>query len=135
MLKLFYYRPGQVLRFQDIEAARIARHLVHEGGKVVSPTHCCLYLPGDIPGTHFCYRLSRPQGSSVAGRIKSKENANDPIGNQTCDFLVCSAVAQPTVPPCTPGGSIFLENVGVIFQTYIISELGCFTWAVPAVKY
>jgi hypothetical protein len=93
----------------------------------------CLYLPGDIPGTHFRYRLSRPQGSSVAGRIKSKENPNDPIGNQTC-VLVCSAVPQPTMLPCTPRGSIFLENLGVIFQTYIISELRCFTWAVPAVK-
>jgi hypothetical protein len=23
-----------------------------------------------IPGTHFCYRLSRPQGHSAAGRIR-----------------------------------------------------------------
>jgi hypothetical protein len=25
------------------------------------------------PGTHFCYRLSRPQGHSAAGRIRSIE--------------------------------------------------------------
>ena len=30
-----------------------------------------LYLPGNMPGTHFCQRLSRPQGLSAAGRIMS----------------------------------------------------------------
>ena len=30
--------------------------------------------PRDIPGTHFCYRLSRPQVQSAAGGIKSTEN-------------------------------------------------------------
>jgi hypothetical protein len=37
--------------------------------------HLCLPCPpGDIPGTHFCYRLVRPQGRSAAGRIKSMKN-------------------------------------------------------------
>ena len=30
-----------------------------------------LHPPGNIPGTHFCWRLSRPQGHSAAGRIMS----------------------------------------------------------------
>ena len=30
-----------------------------------------LYSPGNIPGTHFCQRLSQPQGHSAAGRIMS----------------------------------------------------------------
>jgi hypothetical protein len=34
----------------------------------------CLYPPGDIPGTHFCWRLSRPQGHSAARRITSMKN-------------------------------------------------------------
>ena len=55
-----------------------------------------LYTPGDIPGTHFCYRLSLPQSNSAAGRIKSMKNPNDPTGNWTHDLLVCSAVPQPT---------------------------------------
>jgi len=29
---------------------------------------------GDIPDTHFCYRLSRPQGHSATRRIKSVQN-------------------------------------------------------------
>jgi len=30
-----------------------------------------LYLPGNIPSTHFCLRLSQPQGHSAAGKIIS----------------------------------------------------------------
>jgi hypothetical protein len=44
-----------------------------------------LYQPGNIPGTHFRDRLSRPQGQSVAGRIMSIKNSNDTIGNRTQD--------------------------------------------------
>jgi len=30
-----------------------------------------LYPPGNAPGTHFRYRLSRPQGHSGIGRMKN----------------------------------------------------------------
>ena len=58
-----------------------------------------LYSPGDTPGTHFCYRLSRPQGHSAAGRVTSIKNSNDTIWNRNRDLPVCSAVPQPTAPP------------------------------------
>ena len=58
--------------------------------------------PGNIPGTHFCQRLSRPQGHSAAGRIMSMKNSNDTIGNRTRDLPACSAVPQPTAPPRAP---------------------------------
>jgi hypothetical protein len=47
-----------------------------------------LYAPGDSPGTHFCYRLRRPQGHSAAGRVrpKSVKKQNDPTGNRTATF-------------------------------------------------
>jgi len=32
----------------------------------------------------------------------SMKNSNDTIGNQTHDLLACTAVPQPTAPPCTP---------------------------------
>jgi hypothetical protein len=51
-----------------------------------------LYSPEKIPGTHFCYRLSPPQGHSATGRIKSTNNFNDPNGNRTRDLSACSAV-------------------------------------------
>jgi hypothetical protein len=62
----------------------------------------CLCPPGKISGTHFCLRLSQPQGPSTAGRIKSMENPYDPIGNRTGDLPACSTEPQPTVPPRTP---------------------------------
>ena len=39
------------------------------GGKDVSLTHQPPLHPGNAPGTHFCYRLSRPQSHSAIGRI------------------------------------------------------------------
>ena len=54
-----------------------------------------LYPTGNIPGTHFYYRLSRPQGHSAIGKIMSMKNSNPrPSG--------CSAVPQPTAPPRAP---------------------------------
>ena len=57
---------------------------------------------GNIPGTHFRYRLSQPQGHSAAGRIMSMKNSNDTIGNRIRDFPVCRAVPQPTAPRRAP---------------------------------
>ena len=57
-----------------------------DGGKVVSLTHRLPLPPGNTPGTHFCKRLSRPQGRSATGRIMSLENSNDTIGNRTRDL-------------------------------------------------
>ena len=54
------------------------------------------YRSGNISGTHFCYRLSRPQSHSAAGRIMSMKGSNDTIENRTRDLLACSAVPQPT---------------------------------------
>ena len=59
-------------------------------------------FPGNIPGTHFCQTLSRPQGHSAAGRIMSMENFSDTIGNRNRELQACSAVAQTTAPPCLP---------------------------------
>ena len=61
-----------------------------------------LYPLGNMPGTHFCCRLSQPPGHCAAGRIISKKNSSDTIGNRTRDIPACSAVPQPTAPPRTP---------------------------------
>ena len=70
-----------------------------EGGKVISPTHRPPLPPENIPGTHFCYRLSQLQGHTVAGKIMSMRYPNDTIGNQTRNLQACSSVPQPTAPP------------------------------------
>jgi hypothetical protein len=53
-----------------------------------------LYTCGNTPGTHFCQRLSRPQGHSATERIMSMKNSNDNSGNRTRDLPACSAVSQ-----------------------------------------
>jgi hypothetical protein len=63
-----------------------------DGDKVVSLTHRSPLSPGNTPGNHFCYRLSRPQGHSATGRCMSLKNSSETIGNRTRDLPVCSAV-------------------------------------------
>ena len=74
------------LRFPDFMTT------AQEGGKI-SLTHRPPLPPGNTPGTHFCWRLSRPQGHSAAGRIMSLKNSNETIGNRTRDLPVCSVVS------------------------------------------
>jgi len=61
-----------------------------DGGKAVNPTHRPPLPPGNVPGTHFCNRLSRLQGHSAIGRIISMKNSNDTIWNRTGDLPICS---------------------------------------------
>jgi hypothetical protein len=41
-----------------------------DDGEVVSLTRRPTFTTRNIPGTYFCYRLSRPQDHSAAGRIR-----------------------------------------------------------------
>jgi hypothetical protein len=49
-----------------------------------------LYPPANIPGTHFCCRLSRPQGHSAAGRIMSMKRTMDALHEGLCAFMITS---------------------------------------------
>ena len=51
------------LRFPDFMTT------VQDDGKVVSLSNWPSIPPGNAPGTHFCQRLSRPQGHSAIRRI------------------------------------------------------------------
>jgi hypothetical protein len=57
--------------------------------------------PRKIPDTHFCYRLSRTQGHSPAGRITSIEK-NHLIGIPAHDLLACSSMPQSTMRSRAP---------------------------------
>jgi len=66
------YRPGQTLRVPGGLDSQISRKSAHKGGRVVSPT----YRP--LPQEIFLILISV---QSVAGRIMSKKNFSDIIGN------------------------------------------------------
>jgi hypothetical protein len=70
-----------------------------DGGEVVSLTRRPPFTPRNTSSTHFCYRLSRHQGHSAAGRIRSTEKSSDLIRNQTRDHPACIIVPQPTGLP------------------------------------
>jgi len=69
--------------------------MTQDGGKVVSLMDRPLLHPGNTPGTHFRYRLSRPQGHSAIGRIMSMKKSNDTIWNRTRALPICNTVPEP----------------------------------------
>jgi hypothetical protein len=60
------------------------------GGEVINLTRRPTFTPRKIPGNNFCQKLSRPQGHSAAGRVRSIEKSNDLVGNRTRDLPACS---------------------------------------------
>jgi len=80
-----YYTEHQPIKGQRCpEGSRKLRFpdyvtVSQDSGKVVSLTHRPLLSPENTSGTHFCWRLSRPQGHSAIGRIMSMKNSNDTI--------------------------------------------------------
>ena len=72
--------------FQEVEAPRFQDNRHMKVVRLSALSTGRLYHPGDIPGTHFCNRMSLPQGHGDAGRIMSMKNSHDTIGNRTRDL-------------------------------------------------
>jgi len=101
-----YYRP---IRFQKVEAPRFLNSQHIKVIRLSALRTSRLYSPGNIPGTHFCYRLSRFYGHSAAGRMSIK-NSNGTIGNRTRDLPACSTMPESTTLPRAPTGLYPVKN-------------------------
>jgi hypothetical protein len=66
--------------FQEIEAPRFQDNRHMKVVRLSALRTGRLYILGNIPGTHFCWSLSLPQGHSAAGRITSMKDSYDTIG-------------------------------------------------------
>jgi hypothetical protein len=60
------------LGFHEVEAPRFLDNPHMKVVRLSALRIGRLYLPGNIPGTYFCWRLSRPQGHSATETIVSK---------------------------------------------------------------
>jgi len=80
------------------------------------PRMCHLHPAGNIPGTHFCFRLNRQQGHIAAGRAMSMKNTNDIVGNRTRKVPVFRAAPQPTAPSVPKPWHISTKLHDVIYQ-------------------
>jgi hypothetical protein len=67
-----------------------------DGAEVVHLTYRQQIYLDNIPGTHFCQRLSRSKGHCAAGRIRSIEKSNYLFENRTQYLPACSTVTYPT---------------------------------------
>jgi hypothetical protein len=67
-------REGPYIGLSDVEAPTFSldSRLI-DGGEVVSLTRRPSFTPRKFSRTQFCWRLSRPQGHSTAGRVRSSE--------------------------------------------------------------
>jgi hypothetical protein len=60
--------------------SKISWHSAHEGGEVVTLMHRPPLPPGNVPGTHFHWGMSRLQGHGTVGRNMSLKNLVTPPG-------------------------------------------------------
>ena len=82
------FQEAEAPRFQDNRHMNMVRLSALRTGHLYPPPQ------GNILGTHFCYRLSQPQGHSAGGRIISMKNS--------IDLPTCSAVLHPIALRRTP---------------------------------
>ena len=85
--------------FQEVEAPRVQDKLHMKEIRLSALRTGRLYSSGNIPGTHFCQRLSRPPPTPGCHKIVNEINSNYTIGDLTRNLPACSAVPHSNTPP------------------------------------
>ena len=73
--------------------------------------------PGNIPGTHFCYKLCRPKRQSAIGNFFVSEKSSDAIWYRTIDLPIYSTTRETALLPPSPNHS------GIAYKSKYITEL------------
>jgi hypothetical protein len=92
----YTFKKGKAVPLQAWSGPELSRKLrfadymitAQDGGEV-SLTHRPPLPPGNTPGTHFFWRLSRLQDHSAIGRVMSMKNSTDTIWDRTSNLPIC----------------------------------------------
>jgi hypothetical protein len=91
MLKLSCYRPGVAQRVPGGLGSQIFMTFGTRRWQGRQPHTSDAFTPRNVPGTHFHYGLSRPQGHGVVGSKDATEKSSDTTRNRSQDRLTSSA--------------------------------------------
>jgi hypothetical protein len=126
-----YLKKGKTVPLQAWSGPEGSRNLMfqdfmitaQDGGKVVGFTHWPPLPEGYTPGSHSCWRLSRPQGHSATGRIVTEKSQwHHRESNSWLAGLLFSDLT--TTPPRTPYLDIATIKIRVMIISYDRSEPG-----------
>jgi hypothetical protein len=121
-VKLSCNWPWRTTWLWDVETPTFSlNNRLTDCGKVVSLTRRPLFTPRQILGTHFCLRLSRPQGSIVRleglGKLKEKSHL---IWTR---LLACSILPQPTTLLRAVVVGLYIRGSGILSLIYVYIDL------------
>ena len=102
--------------------------MTQDGGKAVSLRHRPLLTPRNTPGTHFCYRLSRPQGQSAYQEHSLRAKGGRCVGWQPYHLHVPTVLNSGSLKLLEPSGFVQACN-GIDFFFPVEKHNGGLLWS------